>query len=316
MPEETTKPRFPAFFTVLVALALTPLTACSGAPRGGTMQRSSPPGASGRRMIRLHRPFAAGARVVFEASATERTQSTVTLDGAPGRSEQREEHAQLAAHASIVSVDGHGQPLVTRFTVDRMLYEDVGQPDRAVSLAAHQVLEVGRTGPASDAVITIDGQPASQGMRHAIEMLVRLGSGESDDVFGTREPRGPGESWAADSDRAAQWFAASSGVRGRYTGGARFLGLTTARGVPCMSIEMSLDGDIESVPGLPAGVVIDRARFTSNARVMLPTDERAPAVQATTETRVAIDAHVNQQGHAAVLHQENTQSRSVVTLLE
>ncbi|MEI8258125.1 MAG: hypothetical protein WCJ30_20805, partial [Deltaproteobacteria bacterium] len=84
----------------------------------------------------------------------------------------------------------------------------------------------------------------------------------------------------------------------------------------CLALEMSLDGDIDAVPGLPSGVTIDHARFTSSARLMLPTDERAPPVQATTETRITIDAHVTLQGHAAALRREHTQHRSLVMLLE
>lgn len=293
------------------------LTACGGARTAAVGTAPTPRRPSGTR-FRLDRPFAVGAHLRMEVAATERTQSTLTLDGAPSGGQQREERAQMSARTEVLEVDPRGEPIHSRFTIERFEFGEPGQ--EPITIPPNRVLEIARADTAEHARVTIDGEPATDAMRHAVQLLVSLTHGESgigsDEVFGSREPHNPGDSWPVDADRAAQSLAASSGIRGTYHGTTRFVGAAEVRGVACNSLEMSLDGDLDALPGLPQGITLDRAHLTTRGRVMLPIDEQLPRTQSTLETRLEVEAHGTVHEHAATLHLVHVATRSDVTLVE
>ena len=292
------------------------LVSCGAARTSATT--AAPATTTDRRIIRLDRPYTVGERVRIESAATERTQSTLALDGQPSGGQQREETAQMAARVEVLAVSARGEPTHSRFTIERFEFGSTGQASRAIP--AGQVLDVTRGDTADHAVVTVNGTPATSELRHAVQLLVNLTTDDagvsSDAVFGSSEARAPGETWPVDADRAAQSLAATSGVRGHYTGATHFIGLATVRGVPCLSLEMTLDGDLDGLPDLPGGVTLDHAHLRTRGRMMIPSDEHLPRVQSTVETHLEIDAHGVVQQHAATLHVVHEGTKSDITLMD
>jgi hypothetical protein len=150
--------------------------------------------------IQLNRPMKAGDTYHISATGKESVKEVTSIDGKAQPDSVREESITIDGSVKVLEVDKNGQPSKISMTVERCL---IKQGAEEKPLAKGTVV----TGSVKDGkdVFEIDGKPAGD-LDDILGLLFTLGKGEAsdDEIFGTKDRKKVGDSWAINSALAAK----------------------------------------------------------------------------------------------------------------
>jgi hypothetical protein len=257
---------------ILVCIALAGCGGASSAPVAAPVDVARP-AAQKTYAIHFYRPSHAGERTHVVMDQTENKGSKITQD-ATVVEDKHEQHAlHYDAVHTAVEVDGKGQVTRSRYDVKELVSD--GHP------LVRGVVEITRTQKETDAIITVDGTPASKEVREALASLLKLGlSGANDDqVFGTKTPQPVGAHWPIDARLAQADLRDDSGIDATSVNGDVWLEGTTRVGdLDCLDVRAKMGLDGIAVPGMPEGSETEFGRADAEMQATLPvagTPERA-----------------------------------------
>ena len=239
------------------------LVAC-GAPAARTPARSD-------YEIRVARPSHVGERtaVVVDAKIDESSKSfteQVLL-----KHEEKHFRLHFDALAETREVDAYGAPSRTELTIRAFT------KDAAPVIGAGKHLVIVSAPEKKDALVEIDGQPASEEVRAFVDEVVPIGRGvgDADTVFGTRERKRVGDAWPFDK-RAMVYELARTGVLAKPEAIDGHVSLASAAR-DCVDVRIDLSvAAFEPEKPLPEGSEITRSRVKVRVDELLPIDPRLP----------------------------------------
>jgi len=231
-------------------------------------------------VIQVEHPRRVGDRwhVVADDESSARTSARVADAPAPVDS-SKVTHVHVEGTVVVGALQPNERsPLRDETTVDELWTTlDLGAKQVLAPPGAHVVVE--RAAKKEDALVTIDGIPASQAVRDAIDPLFTLTTytGPSDDeVFGSAVPQSIGGEWAINQPLAEKSLIASDVVAapGTVTGSTKLVGVQSIDGVDCLELEGKMTvGGLVSIGSLPPGSTIQSAAIDVALHLLVPVDE-------------------------------------------
>ena len=245
------------------------LFACGGG--GSTAQPQTLPTATSTPKtftVRLSHPSKVGdkLRVVadqVEDKATKVTAGDVVIDD---KHEKRLLH--LDEISTIVAVNEAGRATKTR--------EDIKDLTINGKTVVKGIVDIERGPKEKDAVITVDGKPASDEARDALKSMLKLAlSGPTDDdVFGTKTAQAVGAHWVVNTQLAHDDLKEDTGLdAANVTGDAWLENVGPSDGKEALDVraKMGLEG-LTPNEELPAGSKVELGRADVDLEAMLPID--------------------------------------------
>jgi hypothetical protein len=255
---------------VFAALALVGCAGAQTAPIAPTARTS---------VIHVQHPRRVGDRwhVVADDESSLRTVARVA--DAPPVDSIKTTYVHVAGTVVVDELQANGRsPLRDETTVDELWTTlDLGAKQVLAPPGAHVV--IARAAKKEDALVTVDGAPASQAVRDAVDPVFTLTTytGPSDDdVFGTTAPQSIGGEWAINQALAEKSLIASGIVAspGAVTGTTKLVGVQSIDGIECLELEVRMTvGAVQSIGSLPPGSTIQSASIDVGLHVLMPPDE-------------------------------------------
>ena len=256
----------------LLALALLLLTV-TPIPVVGAQEAKYP--------IKLHRPAVKGEVYSYAAVGRLSEQIDVTVDGQTAESQDNAYRCELASSVTILEVDGDGLPTELSITVYR--FQKQGEDDQLALDLLGRGTEVHAKFTAEGAEFSVGGKPVRDEVAEALGIVaMKLSSqfGETEDeVMGTAEPKGEGDTWELNRESLAAALA-SNGFHiapEKLRSEGRLTSVTRAEGgeAEFLGIDVTVIGEGIS-PELPQGYATKSGTMTNTISRRFPTDPSLP----------------------------------------
>jgi hypothetical protein len=231
--------------------------------------------------IKLHRPATIGESYSYAAVGRLFEKIDVSVDGESTKSKDTSYRCELASKVEIVAIDGHGLPTEMVITIYR--FQKQSDDDELALDLLGRGSEVHCKFTADSAEFTIAGQAVSGEVAEALGIVaMKLSSqfGETEDeVMGTAEPKGEGDTWALNTESLAAALA-KNGFHispEKLRSEAQLTSVTRPEGgeAEFLGIDVTVIGEGIS-PELPAGYVAKSGTLTNKISRRFPTDPTLP----------------------------------------
>jgi hypothetical protein len=154
--------------------------------------------------IKFHHPTKVGQRFKQTETATENSQTTMTIPGRPPQVKKTEFTIEWESTGTVMEVDSSGRATKESHIIAKM---------NRIKGTAKEVLLTGGTKVVAsvkgkEEVYEIDGKPASRELAEALGHVISLSDGGAtdDDIFGTKERKKVGDSWSINEELALKDF--------------------------------------------------------------------------------------------------------------
>ncbi|HEY2367323.1 MAG TPA: hypothetical protein VGH87_13095, partial [Polyangiaceae bacterium] len=198
--------------------------------------------------------------------------------------------------STVLAVNGSGRATRTREQI-----ADLAIDGKSV---LHGIVEIERAPKEKDAVITVDGKPASDEARDALKSILKLSSGgpTDDDIFGTKTPQAIGAHWNVNTQLAHDDMKDDTGLdAANVTGDAWLEGVAPVDGKDALDFraKMSLDGLVPV--DVPEGSTVEAGRADVVVSAMLPIDGKPERTTESMDTKVMFRMRVKTPKGPAVV---------------
>jgi hypothetical protein len=217
--------------------------------------------------VRLSHPSRVGEKLHVVADKTEEKATKVTAGDAVIDDKHERRVLHLDAISTVLEVNAAGRATKTR--------EDVSELTINGKSVVKGAVEIVRAPKENDAIITVDGKPASDDARDALKSMLKLSSGgpTDDDVFGTKTAQAVGAHWAVDTQLAHDDLRDDTGLdASKVTGDVWLEGVTTAAGKDALDVRAKLGLEGLTPPGIPPGSTVEQGRADVDLQTTLPVD--------------------------------------------
>jgi len=234
--------------------------------------------------IRLSWPAHRGQRGRFRSESEEATVKRLQHKDGSAENESTMKRVVAKGIYEVFAVSSDGRAVGVLFEVDS-LSADFGARRPAFQLERAQV-RIERAERLEDAIVTVDGRPADEALRDALDAVLSLTIAKApsdDEIFGTRNRQRIGASWPIQAEVARQ----SLGDKlmrvpeGAVSGEMRLVAVdkNARTGIECQEIVGRMEvSPFEIVDG-PPGAKTERARIVVLTRAVVPLGAELPHLE-------------------------------------
>lgn len=264
---------------------LAPVASSSALPPAPAAARTYP--------VRMHSVNRVGDRTHAVIDDDKRDQTLTRLTGQASSKSDKVTHAHLEGIIVVQEVDDRANSRRSEIVVTE-LWQTTGEGARVVLAPAGAHVMVTRAARKQDAVVTVNGQPASKEQRDAIDGLMTLtvGGPSDDEIFGTTEPQAVGAEWGVNVGLAQKDLSEKGIVANSLTGKVKLAGIEQVGTAECLDLRADLTiAGITSVDELPKGSVIESASVDAHMRGLFAVDGRgrlAEELETATKMKVKV----------------------------
>ena len=234
--------------------------------------------------IVLHRAVKVGDKYHLSSEGRSKDAVELSVNGevVPSKSQSMDFSAKIEVDVEVGAVNESGEPKAATLQVITLTRSDDGAAD--ISLLNNvKVDAISADGAVS---YSVDGTPVEEKVAETLELfsMVKKGemSGNDDSMFGTDEPRKPGDEWEVNGSEIAESFSnggdmdiSSESVNGTM----KFENLVEIGGVPCQKVSGTITMNLSTFPGLPADAKVSNSTMTIGWSGAIPTDPTLPPVE-------------------------------------
>ena len=234
--------------------------------------------------IVLHRAVKVGDKYHLSSEGRSKDAVELSVNGevVPSKSQSMDFSAKIEVDVEVGAVNESGEPKAATLQVITLTRSDDGAAD--ISLLNNvKVDAISADGAVS---YSVDGTPVEEKVAETLELfsMVKKGemSGNDDSMFGTDEPRKPGDEWEVNGSEIAESFSnggdmdiSSESVNGTM----KFENLVEIGGVPCQKVSGTITMNLSTFPGLPADAKVSNSTMTIGLSGAIPTDPTLPPVE-------------------------------------
>ncbi len=301
--------RFPILFSLLVSRARTvaflivfPGLALAEEPVVETKS------AAKTYAVRVVRPMKVGSLFSYAALGATREHTLVSWAGSTVDEVKKAYQCELAATAEVLAVDDEGIPTRTLYRVHRCKGRD--EKLNAVDLVPKDT-EIEVFADALGLHFRIGGQPITQELHEALSLVLAKPVPDDNLLFGSEEPRAPGDSWPVDSAVAAKRFAengltvdpARLGAKVTFTKLAPPAPGGAAKTGDCMVLAVEMKAP-DAGPELPEGFQIRSGSLDVTLGGSFPLDPALPPLDEESEFLLQTEGYGVADGAPLDLHLE------------
>lgn len=237
---------------------------------------------AGKYRVSLSRPEVVGERAQMTRTVSDLTSQRIVEGGKVVKNETMRQHVEFEAVKETLAITPDGHPRRTRYTVQRFEAR-MGKSMQPI-FASGTVLTAQR-GSETEQSVTSSTGPLSKEQLAAVKLVISLRERRAGDqeIFGTAEPRGIGDSWPINSERGKQSMEEEGIAKLRsLTGNTTLVAEREVDSVPCLEIMGRMEADIENLPGLPKDTKVVRGKLRARVSGMFPIDPKLLAPLKTT----------------------------------
>ena len=211
--------------------------------------------------IRLERPDHVGDRYRLSVSGARFQRSSVSKDGQVLQDATDEYQVSLKALVEVLEVDSKGKPVRKSLTIDTLTKSQKGVESEL--LKPGTVVYTDGAQPKSSQIV-VRGRTLEPEVREALDIVVtthRPNSPSDDDIFGTADQKGIGESWSINRQLAAEDLS-NNGLTlsaENLSGKVSLMAKDAVAGVDCLSVTGTFNADGVRPASLPPTVTVERA---------------------------------------------------------
>jgi hypothetical protein len=210
--------------------------------------------------IRLSPPDHVGDRYRLAASGTRLQRASISKDGQVLQDATTEYRVDLNALVEVLEVDRKGEAIRKTITIDKMTKSEKGVETEVLKPGTVVYTDGARP---KDKQVSLMSGPLEGAVREALDLVVtnhRPNSPTDDELFGTVDQQGIGESWSINRQLAAEdlvnngMLVSAESLSGKVS----LTGKETLAGVDCLSIAATLTANELRPPSLPPGTTIEQ----------------------------------------------------------
>jgi hypothetical protein len=292
----------------LVSTSFWVLLACGGEATTAPAASTTTPGASPQYQIVVHRPLVAGARfrvVVDAAEKIEGVATSTSADQASSHDINHDVHLSLTGIVTVREVDKDGRATSATLDVERFTAAPAGAELVPTGTRLDFVRGQG------DFSVMVNGTPRAdllKQLRLAFP-LQRPGSPLGDALFGSKQPRQIGDTWAVSKSMVAQSML-DDGYKVSETslsGDTRLQGTSSVGGVECLELLAKVHADQASVSEQSEIQGVGTGKIDATVKLVVPTNTALPVAMEEATTHGEFEAHL--QGDDTTSHAGVTLTR-------
>jgi len=259
-----------------VALAVS-LLACGAPAATSTPQDLPKPAAAKTYSIHMARALHVGQKLHMTSDAEESRTTAMTRQGSVIDKKKSRTRMHLDAVITVLSLDDKRDALRAEYAV-----ADLSESgDKLRTLLHDQRVDLTRARKEDDAVVLVDGAPASSDVREALRMVTtfRTGGPSDDEVFGSKQPQPVGAHWPIDAKLAHDDLVEAQGEFMQdavLDGDVTLAGVVPSNGVDCLDLRAVLNMSHINVPDAPKGSTVLGGNATATFQGLFPLDDAAP----------------------------------------
>jgi hypothetical protein len=250
--------------------------------------------------VRVVRPLKVGSIFSYAALGATHEHTLVTWSGSTLDEVKKFQQCELAATAEVTEVDTEGMPVRTLYRVHRCKGRDENLKE--IELVPKDT-EIEVFSDAAGLHFRIDGQPITQELHASLSLVLAKPVPDDEQLFGSKRPRSPGESWPVDSTLAAKRFAekgiavdpARLGAKVTFTRVAPPASGSAQSAGECMDLAVEMKAP-DAGPALPEGFQIRSGSLEVNLGGRFPLNPALPPLDEESEFLLQTEASGTQDG--------------------
>jgi hypothetical protein len=275
--------------------------ACGSEATTAPAAATTTPGTSRQYEIVLHRPLKVGDRfhvVVDAREAIDGAQTSSTVEGAAVTNIAKNLQLALVGTLTIREVDGEGRADSAVLEVEQFNDTATG----ATLLPAGAKIDAIRG--AGEFSLMVNDEPRPDLLRplRLAFPLHRPGSPLGDELFGSKDPKQIGDTWAFSKSMVAKSLVEDGYVvrETALTGDTRLLGTTTVGGTECLELAAKLHSDQATTSDQWAMLGVGNGKIDVTLKLVVPTDKTLPLAMEEATSTGRFEASV--EGDTAAAH--------------
>ena len=265
--------------------------------------------------IVLHRAVKVGDKYHLSSEGRSKEAMELSVNGevVPSESQSKDFSAKIEVDVEVGAVNESGRPKAATLQVITLTRSDDGAAES--SLLNNVKVEAISTGGAVS--YSVDGTLVEYKVAETLELFSMVGKGEmssnDDSVFGTDEPRKPGEEWEVNGSEIAESFSKETGMdisSESVNGTMKFENLVEIGGVPCQKVSGTITMNLSTFPGLPANAKVSNSTMTMGYVGAFPTDPTLQPVERSLTVQMSPTVAFSAQGKSFEVKIDFLQSKT------
>jgi hypothetical protein len=214
--------------------------------------------------IRMTRAFETGERYELMASGSYSQQITMSSQGQVLRKSKKFISAKLEGIVTVLEVDELKREKKISLLVSKsMMYSNVNDREEEALPKGTQVIAQRRDGKKE---FFIDGKIANEDIDDMLDIFITIPATQAtdDDIYGTKERKNVGESWAVNSVNALKDLASDGMVvdLAKMEGSTKLERIVEVEGIKCLLLSASIEVS-GVVPPLPSGLTVEKSNVSA-----------------------------------------------------
>ncbi|MDA7529407.1 hypothetical protein N8552_01230 [bacterium] len=275
--------------------------------------------------IVLHRAVKVGDKYHLSSEARSKTAMELSVNGEVVSSERvskekdlKDFSAKIEVDVEVDAVNESGEPKAATLQVITLTRSDDGAAESSL-LNNVKVEAISTDGAVS---YSVDGTLVEYKVAETLGLFSMVGKGEmpgnADSMFGTDEPRKPGDEWEVNGSEMAESFSkegadiSSESVNGTM----KFENLVEIGGVPCQKVSGTLTMNVSNFPvasaelGFPANAKVSNSTITYVLSGAFPTDPTLQPVEESLTMQMSPTVAFSAQGKSLEVKVDLLQSKT------
>ena len=234
--------------------------------------------------IVLHRAVKVGDKYHLSSEARSKEAMELSVNGevVSSKSQSKDFSAKIEVDVEVGAVDESGRIKAATLQVITLTRSDDGAAESSL-LNNVKVEAISTDGAVS---YSVDGTLVEYKVAEALELFSMVGKGEmsgnNDSMFGTDEPRKPGDEWEVNGSEIAESLSKEGDMdisSESVNGTMKFENLVEIGGVPCQKVSGTITMNLSTFPGLPADAKVSNSTMTMGYVGAFPTDPTLQPVE-------------------------------------
>jgi hypothetical protein len=231
----------------------------------------------------------------------------------PSKSQSKDFSAKIEVDVEVGAVNESGRLKAATLQVITLTRSDDGAAESSL-LNNVKVEAISTDGAVS---YSVDGTLVEEKVAETLELFSMVEkreiSGNDDSMFGTDEPRKPGDEWEVNGSEIAESFSKETGMdisSENVSGTMKFEKLVEIGGVPCQKVSGTFTMDLSTFPGVPANAKISNSTITAGFSGVAPSDTTLPPVEVSTTIQFSPTVAFSAQGKSFELKTDFHRSKT------
>ncbi|MDA7498497.1 hypothetical protein N9292_04920 [Akkermansiaceae bacterium] len=265
--------------------------------------------------IVLHRAVKVGDKYHLSSEGRSKEAMELSMNGevVPSKSQSKDFSAKIEVDVEVGAVNESGEPKAATLQVITLTRSDDGAAESSL-LNNVKVEAISTDGAVS---YSVDGTLVEEKVAETLELFSMVETREisvnDDSMFGTDEPRKPGDEWEVNGSEIAESLSKEGDMdisSESVNGTMKFENLVEIGGVPCQKVSGTITMNLSTFPGLPADAKVSNSTMTIGWSGAFPTVPTLQPVEESMTMQVSPTIAFSAQGKSFEMKIDSFESKT------